>query len=72
MAEEQEEVDGLGCGDSFLEPVLLHHCFGRDDFGDVRVAGEVIEDAEGHDPQSFTRASVRASCEHAKKTYPSA
>lgn len=58
MTQKQEKIDRPGCGDGLLEPVLLDHCRSLDDLGDVRVASEVVEDAESHDPQAMLRSKV--------------
>ena len=59
VAEDEEEVDGLGGGgDGAEEPGLLHEGFGLDDLGDVRVAGEVVQDAEGHNAQAVRGREV--------------
>lgn len=59
VPDEQEEVDGAGGRrDDGLEPGLVDHRGRRDDLGDVRVALEVEEDAEGEDAEAVVGGEV--------------
>lgn len=59
VADEQEQVDGAwGVGEEGLEPGLVNHGRGGDDFGDVGVTLEVEEDAKGQDAESVLGGQV--------------
>ena len=52
MSNEQEQVDWLVVVDGIQEPLLLHHGGGFDDFGDIGVSGEVVENSKCHDTKT--------------------